>query len=190
MTTVNNTENPNTIEIQIQTFGTMTRWNARKGEYMTYNELEMKACKNFTVNSDISEQEIKALCLEFATEINNKYDHVQVFAHGDQIHVFNRDDLEVQEVAEPSVNDIQKMVSNGKIFAVTFTKRSTGTVRKMVCRTNVRKHLRGGSKAYSPAKHNLLSVFDMQAKAYRSVPLDAITSLKANGEIFNFRGAV
>ncbi len=72
--------------------------------------------------------------------------------------------------------------SDGKIFSVTFVKRTTGEIRTMTCRLGVTKHLKGGDKAYSPKDYDLVTVFDMQKQGYRSIPIDAILDLKIKGE--------
>lgn len=72
--------------------------------------------------------------------------------------------------------------TKGRIFSVTFVKRTTGETRTMVARTGVAKHLKGGDAAYSFSANALLSVYDLQKKAYRSIPLDGILSLKEGGE--------
>lgn len=72
--------------------------------------------------------------------------------------------------------------TEGKIFSVKFIKRSTGELREMVARTGVKAHLKGGDAAYKFSEKSLLPVYDLQAKGYRSIPLDAIVSLKAGGE--------
>ena len=79
--------------------------------------------------------------------------------------------------------------TNGRIFGVTFTRRkakrmpdgSLSHKREMTCRLGVKSYLKGGHLAYNPDNYGLLIVFDMQAKDYRAVPLDAV-------EIFNFGG--
>ena len=86
-----------------------------------------------------------------------------------------------------NLSNLQNLVSDGGIFSVEFIKRSTGELRKMTCRLGVKKHLKGGSKAYNPKKHNLLTVFDMQAKGYRSIPVDAVQKLSINGQTFSFQ---
>lgn len=73
------------------------------------------------------------------------------------------------------------MGTNGRIVSVTFVKRTTGENRTMVCRTGVKKHLKGGDAAYSFSAKSLLSVYDLGKKAYRSVPLDAILSVTFGG---------
>jgi len=74
--------------------------------------------------------------------------------------------------------------TEGKIFSVKFIKRTTGEIRQMVARTGVKAHLKGGDAAYKFGDKALLSVYDVQAKGYRSVPLDGIVSLKSGGEEF------
>ena len=84
-------------------------------------------------------------------------------------------------------NEAKKMVEtvdNGKIFTVTFIKRSTGEERVMNCRKGVKKHLTGGEMTYDPTQKNLVSVFDMQKKAYRSISLENIKKIKMTGKEF------
>lgn len=71
--------------------------------------------------------------------------------------------------------------SDGGIFSVKFIKRSTGEVREMVCRKGVTKHLKGGEQSYDPKAKRLVTVFDMQKQAYRSINLDAVMLLKTEG---------
>ena len=59
----------------------------------------------------------------------------------------------------------------------------------MNCRTGVTKYLKGGSKSFTDAHKQLLTVFDMNAKGYRSIPLEAITSLSVGGQQFTVGGA-
>jgi hypothetical protein len=97
-----------------------------------------------------------------------------------------------EQTAQPfnlaNLANLGNLVSDGAIFSVEFIKRSNGELRKMVCRMGVKKHLKGGKKAYSTKARNLLTVFDMQAKGYRSIPVDAIQRLSMNGQTFNFAG--
>ena len=96
-------------------------------------------------------------------------------------------DLE-SEAPQQSFNhrNLANLVSDGAIFYVEFIKRSTGELRKMRCRMGVKKHLKGGGRAYNPAKKNLLSVFDMDARGYRSIPLEGIQRLSVGGQHFDF----
>lgn len=84
--------------------------------------------------------------------------------------------------------NLVNLVSDGSIFYVEFIKRTTGELRKMKCRAGVKKYLRGGAKGYSAKAKNLLTVFDMENKGYRSIPVEAIKALSINGQQFNFAG--
>ena len=77
---------------------------------------------------------------------------------------------------------IKKLVKN-RFFTVTFTKKN-GELRTMNARLGVTKHLKGGTKKYD--KQNLLTVFDVTKKAYRTVNVDAIKELKAGGKVLRF----
>ncbi len=83
--------------------------------------------------------------------------------------------------------NIKKLCSDGKVFSVTFIKRTTGKPRTMNCRLGVTKHLKGGVKSFTDAQKQLLTVFDMNAKGYRSIPLEAITRLSV-GQTFTIGG--
>jgi hypothetical protein len=76
---------------------------------------------------------------------------------------------------------------NGKIFSVIFEKRSTGVDRLMVCRKGVKKHLNGGELKYNPSNRNLINVFDLQSKGYRSISIEGIKKVKANGKEYVVR---
>ena len=88
-----------------------------------------------------------------------------------------------------NLHNLSKLVSDGQIFSVQFVKRSTGELRTMKARLGVRKALKGGTKAYDPSKKNLLSVYDMEAQGYRSIPAENVISLSVSGQRFNFGGA-
>lgn len=70
--------------------------------------------------------------------------------------------------------------SNGSIFSVNFLKKD-GSIRDMVCRLGVTKHLKGGVKGYDSNDFNLVTVFDMQKKGYRSISLDTLKTVTING---------
>lgn len=69
-----------------------------------------------------------------------------------------------------------------KIMTVTFTKKD-GTERTMNCMKGVTKHLRGGTST-TAHKDNLVTVWDMQKKAYRCINLDTVRQLKAGGRVY------
>jgi len=65
--------------------------------------------------------------------------------------------------------------SKGRIFTATIIKRTNGERREMNCRLGVTKYV---------AKKNLVTVFDMQKKAYRMINIDGLEALKIDGEEF------
>ena len=77
----------------------------------------------------------------------------------------------------------------GTVFGVEFIKRTTGEIRKMNCRLDVKKYLVGGELAYNPADYDLIPVWDVNiAKAeggregYRMINCTGILSLTVGGE--------
>jgi hypothetical protein len=72
--------------------------------------------------------------------------------------------------------------SGGRFLAVHFVKRSTGELRRMTCRLGVTAHLSGGGPAYDAGSHNLITVFDLGVRAYRSVPVEGIRRLRFAGQ--------
>jgi hypothetical protein len=88
-----------------------------------------------------------------------------------------------------SVNQAVEIINSqsGKIYSVVFEKRTTGLDRKMVCRSGVSSHTNGGELRYNPRNHNLLNVFDMQSKGYRSINLEGLKKLKASGVVYAIR---
>ena len=67
------------------------------------------------------------------------------------------------------------------MFSVVFIKRTTGEVRRMLCRTGVKKYLSGGELKFVPIRKGLLSVYDMQSKGYRFINLETLVSFKLGG---------
>lgn len=72
--------------------------------------------------------------------------------------------------------------TNGRIFSIKFTKRTDGSIREMVCRTGVTSHIKGTGAPRDWKKLDLISVFDMQKAAYRSIPVEGIFEVKVDGE--------
>jgi hypothetical protein len=91
--------------------------------------------------------------------------------------------------------------THGKIFSVVFRRKrdkverdkdtgekvvvaKAGDLREMNCRTEVtskRVTPNGEGKKYSFSAHNLVSVYDMQKKGYRSFAWENVVILKVNG---------
>ena len=51
----------------------------------------------------------------------------------------------------------------------------------MLCRVGVKKYLKGGIKKYD--YDNLVTVYDLKKKAYRTINLDTLMQLKAKGKV-------
>lgn len=89
------------------------------------------------------------------------------------------------------VLDVMNSIKSGQFFTITFTKRNSKDIRVMNCRTGVKKYLKGGKMGYNPTSYDLISVWDVQAhkekgNGYRTIPLEGITEIKANKEIWKF----
>jgi hypothetical protein len=80
--------------------------------------------------------------------------------------------------------EAKKLISaqGGRVFCVTFTKKD-GTERRMLCRRQVKKGVKGVGMAYNPADYDLVTVFDMEKAAYRTINLNTITRICAAGEV-------
>lgn len=76
----------------------------------------------------------------------------------------------------------------GKIMTVWFIKRTTGELRQMNCRTEVKKHLAHPEDPVNPVivaqdkKHDVLRVFDMRKRAYRMINLRTVTRIRCGGK--------
>lgn len=70
---------------------------------------------------------------------------------------------------------------NGKFFTIQFIKRSNGELRTMNCTTNYRSHLAGGQASYDFQAKNLLPVWDLKSKGFRSIPLEGVISITSGG---------
>jgi hypothetical protein len=70
--------------------------------------------------------------------------------------------------------------TNGEFFSVQFIKKD-GSVRDMVCRTGVTKHLKGGELAFDPAEKGLMVVYEMNVDGYRMINLKALKKVTVGG---------
>ena len=75
----------------------------------------------------------------------------------------------------------------GKFFTVEFIKRTTGERRVMNCTTNYESKLAGGEPAYDFNEKQLIPVWDLGKRAFRSIPLDSVLVIKANGIVFQVK---
>jgi hypothetical protein len=75
-----------------------------------------------------------------------------------------------------------KESGSSSMFAVTFIKRTTGEERTMLARFGVKSFLKGGTLAFDPEDYNLMTVFDMDKQAYRSINMEGLLSLSMGGQ--------
>ena len=69
--------------------------------------------------------------------------------------------------------------SNGRFVSVTF-KKADGTLRVMLCRLGVTKHLKGGESTLDADK--FLTVYDVQKQGYRAINKNTIQSVRISGQ--------
>ena len=81
-----------------------------------------------------------------------------------------------------TINQIKELAGS-QIFSVKFIKKD-GSLREMVCRLGVKKHLKGGELAYDAKSMGYLPVFDMQKEDYRMINTNTIVEIKINGIIY------
>jgi hypothetical protein len=79
--------------------------------------------------------------------------------------------------------ELKDMVK-GKFFTVEFTK-NDGTIRKMNARLGVNKYVTGKGKKFNDDNYNLVTVYDLKKKEYRSFKLDRLKTIKFKGETIN-----
>lgn len=82
------------------------------------------------------------------------------------------------------MQEIKQTIGN-KIFSVSFVKKD-GTLREMVCRFGVTKHLKGGEMNHDPQELGHLIVFDMQKEAYRTINWNTVKQITFEGKTYNF----
>ena len=76
---------------------------------------------------------------------------------------------------------LTKMQKDNRMFSLEFLKKD-GTKRVMLARFNVTKGLTGKGAKYNAEDYNLMTVYDMNKSAYRSVPLDRLLWLRTKGK--------
>ncbi len=72
--------------------------------------------------------------------------------------------------------------TKGRVFAVTFIKRSDNSERTIRARIGVRVNQKGKTPRYNPDSKKLLVVFDMGAKQYKCIPIEGIEAVTCNGK--------
>ena len=84
-----------------------------------------------------------------------------------------------------TLENAEKLINstNGSIFSVDFRK-VDGPMRHINCRLGVKKGLKGKGQAFEPSEYGLVTVFDMQKKAYRMINLDTMRRVTVDGKTF------
>jgi hypothetical protein len=75
--------------------------------------------------------------------------------------------------------------TKGRMFTVTFIKKSNGEKRTMNARLGVKAYLRGGVLPYDPNTKGLIPCYDVQTKDYRMINIQGIVNLKTGGVEYN-----
>lgn len=71
-----------------------------------------------------------------------------------------------------------------QFFTVTVKRRSDGGISTMNCRLGVTKHLTGAGPKYNAKAKQLISVYALDRKAYRSIAEEGIETLSIKGTKF------
>jgi len=69
------------------------------------------------------------------------------------------------------------MATNGRVFAVTFIKRSTGEEKTIRARVGVKTRRKGKGLRYNTRDKKLIVVYDMKERTYKSIPIDGIEAV-------------
>lgn len=77
--------------------------------------------------------------------------------------------------------------SNGRVFRVTFVKRTTGEVRDLVGRLGVTKGVTGEGLKFNPADKALMTVYDFNKKAFRMINLEQIKEVQFKKRLFKVK---
>lgn len=81
------------------------------------------------------------------------------------------------------IKHLRELVGN-KIFSAEFIKKD-GSLRKMVCRLGVKKHLKGGELGYDAEALNYLTVFDIQSEEYRTINVNTLKRITIDGVTYD-----
>jgi hypothetical protein len=73
------------------------------------------------------------------------------------------------------------MATNGRVFSVTFIKRSAGKEKTIRARVGVKTGLNGSGMRYNTRNKKLIVVFDMKTRMYKSIPIDGIEAVACRG---------
>ena len=76
--------------------------------------------------------------------------------------------------------------SKGKIMTIAYRKKD-GTLRTINTRTGVKKDITGKGLTYNPDEYGYVILWDLNKKAYRTVNVNTVTTLKGGGEIYKIQ---
>ncbi len=159
------------------------------------NRRGYKQARAFIMNSALSDEDKETIRFELhsGADTNEGYYYnsngvVQAIEAISKLSAANDDLFDPQPLTKLTIDQFIAKAETGKIFSISFIKRTTGELRMMTARLGVKKFLKGGELAYSPAKKQLLTVFDMSAKGYRSIPYEGIKQVSIEGQSYCFGG--
>ena len=66
--------------------------------------------------------------------------------------------------------------TEGRIFRVTFIKKTSGEIRDMTARFGVTSELKGGKLPFNADEKKLLIVYDMEKNDYRAISIEGLIS--------------
>ena len=75
--------------------------------------------------------------------------------------------------------DLLKIIGDGKFFSCEFIK-ADGSVRKLRGRLGVKLGQKGGVKPFNDAEKSIITVWDLDKKAYRSFRVDRLRNVRAH----------
>ena len=189
--------NQNTIIHMIETLTQINRSNPGHSE--AQNRTTQVAAQQAVRDAGLDEDTTKTVCNAIAKAANPTGWYYEtngikagIAALEALLEEIEASQAETSKPAQPvmalNYRNLQNLIADGHVFHVEFIKRTTGEMRLMQCRTGVKKHLKGGKKAYNAKSKDLLTVFDMKVKGYRSISVDGIQELRVNGQSFTFAG--
>ncbi len=74
------------------------------------------------------------------------------------------------------------MATHGRMFAVTFIRRSDNKEKTIKARIGVKIHQKGKAMRYDPRNKKLVLVFDMSERKYKCIPIEGIEAVTYNGK--------
>lgn len=101
----------------------------------------------------------------------------------------------LKELSTKDKDKVRKLIESfgGKFFRVIFTKRTTGELRTMDCRTGVSKFVKGKGKVYEPKDKDLICVWvpaDWDSEngdtGYRSINLRTVSEIHFAQQVHTF----